>query len=40
MIGLHNLEVIELGYNAFIWASEIRLESRMKEKLNSRLEES
>ena len=26
MVGLHCLEAIELGYNAFVWTSKIRLE--------------
>lgn len=26
MVGLNHLETVELGYNAFVWTSKIRLE--------------
>lgn len=26
MVGLNHLEAVELGYNAFVWTSKIRLE--------------
>ena len=40
MVGLKRLEVIELGYNAFVWTTEIHLEGSDNEELISRFGES